>query len=96
MITLLDHIAPAHIPMHVPRTRVGKISEHRMLGIGPKPATNEQMKTVTQRKEIKAGMSPVALKRFTTTSATKETVRAGIVVNSNPLDAQADKYKFGS
>lgn len=35
--TLLAHMAAAQMPMQRPRTLVGKISEHKIFGIGPKP-----------------------------------------------------------
>ena len=36
-MTLVPHIAAAQMPMQSPRTLVGKISEHKIFGIGPNP-----------------------------------------------------------
>ncbi len=84
-MTLLVHIAAAHMPMQSPRTLVGKISEHRMLGIGPKPVTNEQMNNVTQVKDIAAANKPASRNMLTSTSITSEIARTGIVASSNCL-----------
>ncbi len=88
MITLLTHIAAAHSPMQTPRTRVGKISEQRMLGIGPNPATNEHVKIVTHVKETAAGIKPVVRNMLTSTSATNEIARIGMVARSNCLQPE--------
>ncbi len=85
---MLAHIAAAHTPMHTPRTLVGKISEQRMLGIGPNPATKEHVNIVTHVKETAAGISPVARNILTSTSATSEIARMGIVARSNCLQPQ--------
>lgn len=42
-MTLVPHIAAAQIPMQSPRTLVGKISEHKMFGIGPNPEKNRKL-----------------------------------------------------
>lgn len=43
-VTMMSQIqnVRAQMAMHNPRTRVGKISAHKMLGIGPNPMTKVQ------------------------------------------------------
>lgn len=49
------------------------------------PVTNEQVKMVTNMKEIAAATMPVGRNRLASTRATRERTRSGIVANNNCL-----------
>lgn len=51
-MTFVPHIAAAQIPMQSPRTLVGKISEHKIFGMGPNPVENQNTFKNTPRHGI--------------------------------------------
>lgn len=74
-----------HIAMQSPRTRVGKISEQRMFGIGPKPITKQQKYMMTLMVEIMAcAMAPKSM-TFPRTTKIRDASRTGKVANSSHL-----------
>lgn len=86
-VTMMSHIqnVRAHIAMHRPRILVGKISEQRILGIGPKPMTKQQKQTMTLKVEIKAFTLLLNSTRLPTTNIRRATIKTGIVVSSKVL-----------
>lgn len=75
----------AHIPMQIPRTRVGKISAHRMLGTGPKPVTKQQKYTITLPVEMAACNIVPKLMTFPRTNKMSVANRTGRVDSSSHL-----------
>ena len=76
----------AHRPMHTPRTRVGKISEQMMFGIGPNPVTNEHEKIATPDNEpIDWINDPSGRRRNATESRARERVITGMVLRRRVL-----------
>ena len=71
--------------MQRPRTRVGKISEQRMLGTIPKAMTKMEVKTTTPIVEIVALTTDPMLTVLLSTSAMSAAIRIGIVDSSSDL-----------
>ena len=69
----------AQIAMQTPRTRVGNISEQRMLGMGPKPITKQQKYTITLMVESTAWATWPKSITLDKTSMTKVRIKTGIV-----------------
>jgi hypothetical protein len=65
-----------------------------MLGIGPKPATKAHVNIVTHVKETAAGIKPVVRNMLTSTSATNEIARTGMVARSNCLQTKYNHKLF--
>lgn len=94
-VTMMSHIqnVRAHIAMHRPRTRVGKISEQRILGIGPKPMTKQQKQTMTLKVEMKAFTPLLKSIRLPTTNIRRDATKTGIVVSSKVLNQEKNQKK---
>lgn len=82
----------AQIAMHRPRTRVGKISEQRMLGMTPKPMTKTEVKTITPTVDIVALTTDPKFTMLLSTSAMSATIRIGIVDSSRDLQQEHVEY----
>lgn len=75
----------AHNAMHNPRTRVGKISEHRMFGIIPSPITKQHWYTTTLKVEMIAFRTEPKLTTLAIISKMSDTIRTGIVESNSDL-----------
>lgn len=74
--------------MQRPRTEVGKISEHRMFGIAPKPITKQLRYTVTLAVDINAFVVPPSFTKLPITSVTSDSIRMGIVESIRDLQSR--------
>lgn len=83
----------AHMAMQRPRTRVGKISAQRMLGIGPNPMTKKQKQRITLTVEIDAFTTLPISTRLPRTRMTRDTIKIGIVVSNKVLQWGKTKNK---
>ena len=76
----------AQRPMHTPRTRVGKISEQMMFGIGPNPVTNEHEKIATPDSEpMDWSNDPSGRRMLATERRARERVITGMVLKRRAL-----------
>lgn len=75
----------AQMVMQRPRTEVGKISEHSMFGIAPKPITKQLRYTITLTVDINAFAVPPSLTKLPITSVTSDSIRTGIVESIRDL-----------
>uniref|UniRef100_J3LIR7 Uncharacterized protein n=1 Tax=Oryza brachyantha TaxID=4533 RepID=J3LIR7_ORYBR len=71
--------ASEQMAMQRPRTRVGKISAHRMLGMGPNPMTKQQRYTTTLPVHSAACAAAAMGATLATTSAASDAINTGIV-----------------
>nr|KYP55038.1 hypothetical protein KK1_001242 [Cajanus cajan] len=71
--------------MHIPRTLVGKISEHKMLGITPSPMQKQLSYTITLAAVIIAFRVELMGIEFRTTSIIRDTIKIGIVYSNIDL-----------
>lgn len=76
---LQSHAVTEHAAMHFPRTRVGKISEQMMLGMGPNPMTKQHMYTTTLTVESAACATAPKSTMFTRTRTRSDAISSGIV-----------------
>lgn len=86
-VTMMSHIqnVRAQMAMQSPRTLVGNISAHKMLGIGPKPITKVQKYTTTLAVEMAAFTTLPKSITLPTTKITRVKINTGIVVNKRVL-----------
>lgn len=78
----------AHIAMQRPRTRVGKISEQRMLGTGPNPMTKQQKYAITLMVEIVALATEPMSTMLPMTSTISDIISTGIVDSRRDLQEE--------
>lgn len=76
------------IEMHIPRTLVGKISEHKMLGIAPNPMTKQLSYIITLTAVTIAFRVALMLNKSRSISTMRDTIRIGIVYNSIDLSSE--------
>ena len=81
MIKVQNQHVRLHIEMQMPRTLVGKISEHMMLGITPNPMQNTLSKIITLIAVITALRSELMWNKFRKTSTRRDNIRTGMVYN---------------
>lgn len=84
MISPIQNVK-AQMAIQRPRTLVGKISAHKMLGMGPNPITKQQKQTITLTVESKAWASVPKSIRLDTTRITRDAIKIGIVPSSKNL-----------
>lgn len=75
----------AQIAIQTPRTLVGKISEQRILGMGPKPITKQQKYITTLMVENTAFRIDPMLTTLETTRMMSDPIKTGIVERSSRL-----------
>lgn len=74
--------------MQMPRTRVGKISAQRMLGIGPNPMTYTQQESTTLTVEIAECITLPIFTKPPMTKMKRHNARSGTVMSSNLLQKE--------
>lgn len=87
-IKMLIQNVREQIEMHIPRTLVGKISEHTMFGIAPNPMTKQLSYTITLNAVTIAFTLALMSNKFRSISTIRDTIRMGIVYNIIALSLQ--------
>jgi hypothetical protein len=85
MISLIQNVR-LHIAEQMARTLAGKISEQKMLGIGPNPITNMQKYTMTLVVERAACNPTLKSTMLTTIKTSSASTKIGMVTRSSFLD----------
>lgn len=85
------HAASAQIAIQRPRTRVGKISAHSRLGIGPNAMKKQQKYTRTLTVGMRAFTTSPKFTKLAITSITRDIIKTGIVASNKPLQELQQK-----